>query len=170
MFDIKTRDVPEQVVVTEQRSVAQKELEEWLPGAMSRVHRSAGELGGIAKSLSMPWLLREGSPDEPVFIVVYEGNPNEGPVPVEVCAPLAADQPESDDVPTRRVPAHREAYVRLTRAQIVPETLGAAYGAVERWLGERGLEVAAAPREVYYTDFFAAAPTDDVFDVAWPYR
>ncbi|HEY7198885.1 MAG TPA: hypothetical protein VIC57_01680 [Candidatus Dormibacteraeota bacterium] len=170
MFDIKTREVPEQLVVTEQRTVTQRELEEWLPGAMGRVHREAGGFGGVRGSSSMPWLLREGRPDEPVFIVFYEGNPNEGPVPVECCAPVDPAQEESADVPMRRVPAHREAYIRMRKEQIVPETLGSAYMAVERWIGEQGLEVAAAPREVYYTDFFGAAPTDDVFDVAFPYR
>ncbi len=170
MFDIKVREVPEQLVVTEQRSVNQKELEEWLPGAMARVSSAAKAFGGVTDTLAQPWLLRNDHPSEPVFIVIYEGNPNEGPVPVEVCAPIAGDQNGSADVPMRRVPAHREAYVRLTRAQIEPATLGSAYGAVEQWIGAQDLEVAAAPREVYYTDFFAAAPTDDVFDVAWPIR
>jgi hypothetical protein len=167
MFEIRVREVPEQVVVAEERTVAQAELVEWLPGAMSRVSTAAGGLGGVAGSSSMAWLDRAGRPSEPVFIVIYGGNPNEGPVPVEVCAPVAAED-GSAGVPTRRVPAHREAYVRLTRAQTEPATLGSAYGAVERWIGEQGLEVSAAPREVYYTDYFSAAPTDDVFDVAWP--
>ena len=105
-----------------------------------------------------------------MFIVIYEGNPNEGPVGVEVCAPIDLAREGAADVAMRRVPAHREAYVRLTRAQTEPATLGSAYGAVEQWIGTQGLEVAAAPREVYYTDYFAAAPADEVFDVAWPIR
>jgi hypothetical protein len=32
MFDIKLREVPEQLVVTERRNVNQAELVEWLPG------------------------------------------------------------------------------------------------------------------------------------------
>ena len=169
MFDIKVREVPEQLVVTEQRSVDQNELEQWLPGAMGRVHKSARAFGGVIQTSAMPWLLRDGRPDEPVFIVIYEGNPNEGPVPVEVCAAVPTEN-GGGDAPTRRIPAHREAYVRLTKAQIEPATLGSAYSTVEQWIGSQGLEVAAAPREVYYTDFFAAAPGDDVFDVAWPFR
>lgn len=169
MFDIKLRDVPEQVVVTEQRSVNQAQLIEWLPPAMGRVARAADGLGGIAKTTSMPWLLR-GGPPESVFIVIYEGNPNEGEVPVEVCAPLDAEPAGSVDGAVRRVPAHREAYVRLTRAQTEPATLGSAYVEVERWIGAQGMEVAAAPREVYYRDYFTAAPEDEVFDVAWPVR
>ena len=171
MFEIKQRDVPEQLVVTEQRTVNQAELVEWLPGAMGRVARAAEAQGGIVTTTDLPWLLRDG-PAQSVFIVIYEGNPNEGPVPVEVCAPIGAGggrEPDGD-VPTRLVPAHREAYVRLTRAQTEPATLGSAYMEVERWVGAQGLEVAAAPREVYWRDYFSAGPDDEVFDVAWPIR
>jgi len=42
-MDVLPRDVPEQVVVTEQRMVDQAALESWLPGAMSRVHKAAGD-------------------------------------------------------------------------------------------------------------------------------
>jgi len=38
-------------------------------------------------------------------------------------------------------------------------------GTVKR--GE-GLQVAAAPRETYWTDFYTAAADDEVFDVAFP--
>ena len=30
--------------------------------------------------------------------------------------------------------------------------------------------VTGAPREVYWTDYFSAAQTDEVCDVAWPVR
>ena len=170
MFDIKVREVPEQLVVTEQRNVNQAELVEWLPGAMARVSSSTKPFGGVVDTLAQPWLLRNDRPSEPVFIVIYEGNPNEGPVPVEVCAPIDGGREPDAKAPTRRVPAHREAYVRLTRAQTEPATLGAAYLEVERWIGAQGLEVAAAPREVYWRDYFSAGPDDEVFDVAWPIR
>jgi hypothetical protein len=170
MYDVQVREVPEQVVVTEQRNVDQAQLVEWLPGAMSRVAAAAEGLGGIATS-AQPWLGRGDRPAEPTFIVIYEGNPNEGAVGVEVCAPLGDGRDEQGDVPVRRVPAHREAYVRLTKDQTVPTSkVASAYEAVEKWVGSRGLEIAAAPREVYYTDYFAAAPGDAVFDVAFPIR
>src|SRR5262249_4069577 len=166
--DIQVREVPEQLVVTEQKNVDQAQLVEWLPGAMARVARAANGVGGIADS-SQSWVLRAGHPVEPVFIVIYEGNPNEGPVAVEVCAPVGPGGHESPAVPMRRVPAHREAYVRLTKEQTTPTSkVGAAYGAVDEWVRAEGLEISAAPREVYYTDYYAAAPADDVFDVAFP--
>ena len=42
------------------------------------------------------------------------------------------------------------------------------YEAIEKWVGDRGLRIVAAPREVYWTDFMAAADDDEVFDVAFP--
>jgi effector-binding domain-containing protein len=170
MNDIELRDVPEQLVVTEQRNVDQAQLIEWLPGAMGRVARSAEAFGGVSRTSSQPHLLRNGHSDEAVMIVIYEGNPHDGPVPVEVCAPIETAPEGTTDVPMRRVPAHREAYVRLTRDQAAPERIGEAYTAVERWIGQQGLELGGAPREVYWRDYMSAAPTDEVCDVAWPIR
>jgi effector-binding domain-containing protein len=42
------------------------------------------------------------------------------------------------------------------------------YEAVEKWIAANGLAVARAPREVYWTDFMAAADGDEVFDVVFP--
>jgi hypothetical protein len=94
-------------------------------------------------------------------VTVYEGNPNEGPTPVEVCATVVAGG-------DRVVPAHREAYVRVTKDQVVSGQLGGVYETVGKWISDRGLSVAAAPRETYWTDFPAAAGSDEVFDVAFP--
>ncbi len=166
MYDVKVREVPELAVVNEERTVTQAELVEWLSGAMGRVEKSAQNHGGQAQTSSLPYLGRDGHKPARVFVVLYEGNPNEGPVPVEVCAPV--NDPAAAG---RRIPAHREAYVRLTRAQCEPTSkVGAAYEAVERWIGANGHEVTAAPRETYFTDFYSAGPDDDVFDVAFPIR
>ena len=75
-MDVRMREVPEQTVVTEQRMVDQKALEQWLPEAMPRVHKAAGDMA--AGTADQPYLLRDHVADEPVFIVIYEGNPNEG--------------------------------------------------------------------------------------------
>ena len=66
-MDVRVREVPGQVVVTEQRMVDQEALERWLPEAMARVHKTAGDLA--AGTAEQPYLLRGHAPDEPVFIV-----------------------------------------------------------------------------------------------------
>jgi len=154
-MEIRTRDVPELHVVTEERSVDQAELEAWLPGAMARVGAHLG-------TEAFPYLQRAGA-GRPIFVVIYEGNPNEGPTPVEVCAPVA-----DAAAATRTIPALREAYVRVTKEQVVTGRLGGVYEGIEKWISDQGLAVAAAPRETYWTDFHAAAPADEVFDIGFP--
>jgi hypothetical protein len=165
-MDVRTREVPEQTVVTEQRMVDQKALEQWLPEAMSRVHKAAGDMA--AGTADQPYLLRDHVADEPVFIVIYEGNPNEGETAVECCTPLRAGGAAPDGAATRSIPAHREAYVRVEKRTVLSGKIGDVYVAIEEWIKDQGLEVAAAPRETYWTDFFSAAEDDEVFDVAFP--
>jgi hypothetical protein len=151
MFDIKQRDVPEQTVLTEQRSVRAGELVEFLNAARGRLFQSAG--GGVAGA----------------WFVVYHGPVSEeAEVPVEVCVPIAGEPPAGPA--TRREPAHREAYARLRKEQVVFPEIRSAYVAVDQWVREQGLTVADAPREVYFTEFDAAGPTDEVCDVAFPVR
>ena len=161
MVEIRVRDVPEQHVVTETKSVDQATLEAWLPGAMARVAERARAAGGPLGTADWPFLQRPADADEPLMITIYEGNPNEGPTAVEVCATV----PAGGD---RTVPAHREAYARVTKAKVTSGELGGVYEAVEKWIAANGLAVARAPRETYWTDFLAAGPDDQVFDVAFP--
>jgi hypothetical protein len=167
-MDVLLRDVPEQVVITEQRMVDQAALESWLPGAMSRVLKAAGD--AAAGTIDQPHLERDHLPREPVFIVIYEGNPNEGETAVECCTPLRAGVPAPADAASRLVPAHREAYSRVTKSVVESGQIGNVYVAIEQWIGSNGLNVAAAPRETYWTDFSAAGGNDVVFDVAFPVR
>lgn len=167
-MDVQMRDVPEQTVITEQRMVDQAALEGWLPGAMSRVLKAAGD--AAAATADQPYLERGHLPDEPVFIVIYEGNPNEGETAVECCTPLRAGVQAPADAASRTIPAHREAYVRATKDTVTSGQIGDVYVAIEQWIGSKGLEIAAAPRETYWTDFFDAAGNDEVFDVAFPVR
>jgi hypothetical protein len=167
-MDVLVRDVPEQVVITEQRMVDQAALESWLPGAMSRVLKAAGE--AAAETIDQPYLEREHLPREPVFIVIYEGNPNEGETAVECCTPLRAGVLTRADAASRVIPAHREAYIRVKKSLVESGRIGDVYVAIEQWIGSNGLDIAAAPRETYWTDFYAADGSDVVFDVAFPVR
>src|SRR5215469_1376141 len=167
-MDIRVREVPEQIVITEQRMVDQAGLESWLPGAMSRVLKAAGD--AAAGTVDQPHLQRDHVADEPVFIVIYEGNPNEGETAVETCTPLRAGAPAPAGAASRVIPAHREAYVRVAKATVQSGHIGDVYVAIEQWIGNNGLDIAAAPRETYWTDFYRAEGDDDVFDVAFPVR
>jgi hypothetical protein len=58
--------------------------------------------------------------------------------------------------------------VRITKRTVQSGKLGDVYVAIEKWIQDQGLEVGAAPRETFWTDFYSAAEDDEVFDVAFP--
>jgi hypothetical protein len=153
MYDVRERDVPEQLVVSEQRHVLVPELPEWIGAAGTRQIAMAEE---------------RGAPAGPMF-AIYHGEVNEeSDGRVEVCVPVREDVRDGSDAAVRREPAHPEAHVRITKADgAVPQTL-AAYEAVEQWLRAEGRNAAGAPREVYFADWDASAPMDEVCDVAFP--
>ena len=151
MFTIEQRDVPEQTVLTEQRSVRAGELVGFLNGARERLTRSAQDHGGPAGA----------------WFVVYDGLVSEeAAVAVEVCVPIAGDA--AAGAATRLEPSHREAYVRLRKEQVAFPEIQGVYRAIDEWVRASGKAVAAEPREVYFADFDAAAPGDEVCDVAFP--
>jgi DNA-binding transcriptional MerR regulator len=152
MYEIHERDVPEQTVLTEQRHVKVPELSDWLPATIGRLVETAESHGGLAG---------------PVF-VIYHGEVNEdSDGPVEVCVPVG-DGRDVTDAPSRREPAHREAYTRITKAQVEYPQILSAYDAVAHWIGSEGRSVAGSPREVYFADWEASAATDEVCDIAFP--
>jgi len=150
MYEILERDVSDQLVLTEQRHVRVPELGEWLPEAIGRLVQTADEHGGVAA---------------PVF-VVYHGEVNEdSDGPVEVCVPVGVEVPGHA---TRDEPAHREAYTRITKAQVEFPQILSAYEAVDSWIRSERRTMSGSPREVYFADWHAAGPTDDVCDIAFP--
>jgi hypothetical protein len=153
MFEIQQRDVPEQLVLTEQRNLFVRDLPDFIGPALGRLIGAAEGYGGV---VAAPFVVYHGKVDDE----------NDGPV--EVCVPIAARGGESSATPTRTEQAHREAYVRLRKDQVAFPEILSGYDAVSRWIDAQGLAIADAPREVYFTDFMAAAPTDEVCDVAFP--
>jgi DNA-binding transcriptional MerR regulator len=152
MYEIHERDVPGQTVLIEQRHVKVPELSEWLPAAIGRLVESAESRGGLAG---------------PVFVIYHGEVSEDSDGPVEVCVPVG-DEAASNGAPMRSEPAHREAYTRITKAQVEYPQILSAYDAVSHWIGSEGRSVAGSPREVYFADWDAAGPTDEVCDIAFP--
>jgi DNA-binding transcriptional MerR regulator len=154
MYEVKQREVPDQVVLTEQRHVLQPALEQWIGDSLGRLHKAADAFGGASGAT----------------FVIYHGEVNDdSDGPVESCVPIGVAEPPTGSA-ARVEPAHREAYVRLTKAQVVFPQILSAYDAVAVWIKENGFAVHDAPREVYFTDFDAAGPDDEVCDIAFPMR
>lgn len=153
--EIRQREVPEQLVLTEQRHVQVEQLPSWIGAAMGRLMKSAQRHGGVVAN---PF-------------VVYYGEVNEdSDGPAEACVPIDLAQEGSADVALRRESAHREVYVTLRKAQVAFPQILSAYDAVAAWAVSQGLASGGSPREVYFTDFVSARPTDEVCDVALPIR
>jgi hypothetical protein len=145
--------VLEQLVVTEQRHVQVEHLPAWIGAAMGRLMKSARRYGGPA-----------GNP-----FVVYYGEVNEdSDGPAEACVPVDPAQEVSAEAAMRREPAHREAYIRLRKAQVAFPQILFAYDSVTAWVALQGLAAAGAPREIYFADFVSAGPGVEVCDVAVP--
>jgi DNA-binding transcriptional MerR regulator/effector-binding domain-containing protein len=153
MYQIEERDIPEQVVLTEQRHTTVRGLTDWLGACLPRLHALAGGVGGSAG---------------PAFIIYHGEVSEESDGPVEVCVPIAADRRSDTGAPTRTEPAHREAYTRIRKVQVAYPQILDAYDAVAQWTATNNRQVAAAPREVYFTDFMNSGPDDEVVDIAFP--
>jgi hypothetical protein len=114
MFEIHEREVPEQLVLTEQRHVQVGDLPDWIDAAMRRLGGAAQGHGGVV-----------GAP-----FVVYHGEVTEdSDGPVEVCIPIDPAR-TTHDAAIRHEPAHREAYTTIEKAQVEYPQILSAYDAV----------------------------------------
>jgi DNA-binding transcriptional MerR regulator len=152
MYEVRERDIPEQVVLAEQRHVLVPELPDWIAAAGTRLLAASETHGGVAG---------------PMFVIYHGEVSEDSDGPVEVCIPVRAEPRNGGDV-LRREPAHREAYVRITKADVAYPQILSAYQAVEQWIRTQAKTAAGSPREVYFADWDASAPTDEVCDVAFP--
>jgi DNA-binding transcriptional MerR regulator len=150
---IGQRHVPEQLVLTEQRHVRAPELATWLEMAFARLVAAAGAYGGVT-----------GHP-----FAVYRGEVNvDSDGPVEVCVPIPPISADERPAGARVEPAHDEAFLRVRRAQVEYPQILSAFDAVLQWADDQGVPAAGPPREIYFAEFLAAAPDDEVCDVALP--
>ncbi|MEW2164022.1 MerR family transcriptional regulator [Streptomyces sp. NPDC007084] len=163
-FTVETAELPEQVVLSESRHVLAAELPVWIPASLGRLEEGAGTAGGVV-----------GAP----FVVYHAEVGEESDGPAEACVPVAdesaarawaAERGRGTGVRVRVEPARRVAYTRITKAQVAHPQILAAFEAVEHWAAGQGLTIDGPCREIYFTDWDAAAPEDPVCDVAFPVR
>jgi DNA-binding transcriptional MerR regulator len=154
MYHVETRDVPAQGVLSITRSLTVKDLEPFI------IERTGDLIGQVE---------RAGAAVGPASFVIYHGEVNEdSDGPVEVCVPYSGAVEPVGEAVARVEPAHREAYTTITRAQTEFPGILDAYAAVERWIEDRGEQMAAAPREVYFNGDPDPDPAEPFCDVAYP--
>lgn len=155
MFDIQTREVPEQKVLSTQRNVTAGDLPAFIGDAGQRL---VAHLDGAGLA-----------PSAPAFVVYHGEVTEDSDGPVEVCLPFTGTVEPAGTLGVRMEPAHTEAYTRIPKRQVVFPEILRAYDAVSAWVEERGAGT-LPPREVYFTDFAAAGDDDPAADIAFPYE
>ena len=142
---VRVRRVEQQRVLSLTREVKVGRIEEFIDDAADRLERLAPAAGSL--------------------FVVYHGEVTTTLAnPVEVCLPIAPDAHPTlpPDVTDRVEPAHREAFVPVTKAGLEYPEILQAYAAVEAWVRTAGVEQTAPPREVYFGIFDQATMDDEV--------
>jgi DNA-binding transcriptional MerR regulator len=155
MFEVQTRYIPQQKILTIQGDVYVKDVSKFIVNALDTLYA---------------YLSRMNLRTSPMNFVVYHGKVDEdSDGPVEVCVPFTGSLEPEGDMRIRLEPAHQEAYTRLTKAQIVfPGILGA-YDAVFKYLKRHGKTANNAPREVYFTDWLNTEDSEPACDIAVPF-
>jgi DNA-binding transcriptional MerR regulator len=161
MFDVELRDTPERMVLSAKRHLTADELSRFATDLVRRL--GDGTVPGL------PGI--EGAP-----FLIFHGEVNaDSDGPVEWCRPVPADQAvriaeRFPDLELRVDPAHREAYVRLTKSQLDPVSSVRALQALGTWATEHDLmnRLAGPPRQIFFADPTTATDDTPVSDLAGP--
>lgn len=155
-YEVQSRDVPAQLVLTTQRRVSLPDLSAFIGASMDRLH---AEVQAQEAEVAGP------------PVVIYHGEVNaDSDGPVEVCVPYRGQVQPGGDLTAREEPAHTEAFVTVRKADFEYHELMAAYDAVDRHARAHGRRNGLSCREVYPYDWEAAGPDDPAGEVACPYQ
>ena len=103
-------------------------------------------------------------------MIIYHSLVNEdSDGPVENCLPFEGRLEPIGKMRIRLEPAHKIAYVRITKAQVVFPDILAAYDAVEEYLVKKEIKF-DAPREIFFADWDKTGDNESVGDVAFPFK
>jgi DNA-binding transcriptional MerR regulator len=160
MKDISVRAIPERKVASISRHVTLAGAGAFFAEAFPRLRAVAPGMTGI-----------EGVP----FVVYYGEVSADSDGPVELCRPVAMDTPEgavtgSPDIQVRVEPAHEEAYIRLSVAEMAWPRMLPFADALERWGRDHDRRPAAPLRQVLFADLRTASPDTQACDLSVPLR
>ena len=157
MYSIETRDVDEVTVLSVSSRVRLPELPQFIPESGSRLFGQLNAQGA--------------QPSGPLMVLYHEKPEPDAEALVEVIVPFIGHIEPASDFTVRIEPAHREAYTRVTKGQVVSPQIMDAYGAVMEWLDASGATASASPREVYFDPRPWPELRDDepAADIAFPF-
>lgn len=147
------RTVADQDVLTVRRLIGIDDLDDFLEEAMDTLERLAPAAGAQ-------------------FVRYEDGLTAERDGTVEVCQPIDERCPRHLDLPEgvgRRVePAHVEAWITVTKAELAFPDIDEIYAALDQEVVDLGWERCGVPREVYWADWDDTSMEDPVCDVCFP--
>ena len=152
---VHERDVAQQIVLTEQRHVYIGQLT-WTREAAARLTAHAARCGGVAGGH---------------FVIFHGMVTADSDGPVEVCVPVRHPPQDPAELAWRVEPAHREAFISVTRTHFEIPAIWSIYDRLARWVAAPGRRRAGAPREAYRPEaepLFAPAG-QQICDVAIPF-
>jgi len=154
VYDVHTREVPEQKVLTISKRLTVEELDTFM------------EQGLVA--LSDHLKVSGASPTGPHLVIFHNPVNADSDGPVEVCLPFTGTVEPTGALVVRIEPEHTEAYTTVPRKEFdYPEILQA-YDAVEQWMRTQEVRMTAPCREIHFANWRTAAPDDPVADIAFP--
>lgn len=152
----RLREVAAQTVLTVRRRISIDQLDDYIEGSMHFL----GTLAPVADSQ---------------FVIYCDGLSAGHDGTVEVCQPIddpLPDRARHRDLPAgvvRRIePAHLEAYVTVSRAELAYPEIDEIYDELEAACRERGWRRQGPPRELYWANWDFLAMDDDACDVCFP--
>jgi RNA polymerase sigma factor (sigma-70 family) len=160
-FEVSTKDIPAQHIISVQRDSFIGELQAHLDGSIKTLMVYA-QASGI-RSMGLPMAIYHGPVREDRHAVV------------EICLPVTGDIRSTIEIAAKELPAATVAYTTTTLRQSIYPGVLKAYDAISDWIKNNGHSVAGEPRETYLnfnaSIFSATASLDDpCVEIAWPYR
>ena len=153
MFTVETRE-------TEERKVASIEARHFVGTLSPFIDRAMGTIYGH---------LQRAGVETGIPFVVYHGEVNnDSDGPIEVCVPFEGSVEPSGDVRVRVERGGREAFTRITKAQVEFPQILEAYDAVAAWTEDNGESVGGSPREIYFADWNLIGDDEPACDIAYP--
>ena len=156
MFDIQTRSIEEQKVMSIESYVYVADLPGFISDAMGELYT---------------YLEASGQEEAGDSFVVYHGEvTNDSDGPVEVCVPFKGSLEPEGRIRIRLEPAHQEAYTRIPKKQVIFPDILAAYDALDKYLKANNKMPSLSCREVYFADWDAVSDDELACDIAAPFE
>ncbi len=155
-YPIEVKDIPEMHVISINRKVTIKDLENYIQHSIETLIAYARENDATIM-------------EEPLGI--YHGSVNEdSDGPVEICLPVNRILQPNNEIDSRSIAPSKVASTTITRDQAQFTDILEAYDAVFGWIRQQRHKVTGPPREIYVGNPERTNPDDPFIEIAWPFR